>query len=434
MIGLGRKRNTVLIHAAAACDATGRFARPATLAVRKGRIVAFGQRDDAVFRKFEAASTIELPRTLVLPAMVNAHAHMSLHSLGPRPYPGSFVSWLKMVIAEGPREDAEIAAAISRAARASIDAGVTWVGDIAGSAQAINARLATQLPGASFLELFGIGRAQADAVKQLGHALDDLPFETRVPQHNRGIVLGLQPHAPYSAGYELYREATRQSQIHAYRLATHLAETPEEIEFTRDAAGPFVDLLKEMGKWDESITATGQHPVDYLEPLLKQGRWLLAHCNYVTDEHIELFAKCGAAVAYCPVASSYFGHHQKQGRHRYRDMIDAGIDVCLGTDSIVCQPADEPQPMGILPQMRHLYQRDGSDPQILLQMATTSGLTALGLDESEGTLAPHSRANLVGVEIDPDEPADPLVQALSNKAALRPIDLGESSEAETQAR
>src|SRR5690606_31948643 len=124
---------------------------------------------------------------------------------------------------------------------------------------------------------------------------------------SRGIVLGLQPHAPYSAGPRLYREAVHQSQTHAYRLATHLAETREEIEFVRDLAGPIIELLQFVGRWDGSIVRSdAAHPVDLLEPQLREGRWLLAHCNYVTDDHIDLLAKCGAAVAYCPVASTYF--------------------------------------------------------------------------------------------------------------------------------
>lgn len=424
MIGSWRKRPTVLLRAAAACDATGQFARPAAIALRKGKIVAFGHPEDAALRKFEAAQTVEMPRTLVLPAMVNAHTHLNLHNLGPRSYSGSFTDWLKMVIRDSPRDPDALAAAIRSGASASVEAGVGWVGDIAPSVEAIRMRLETQLPGVSFLELFGIGSGEADAIAQLRDSLKDLPFETRVPEHNRGIVLGLQPHAPYSAGRQLYREAVRQSQIHTYRLATHLAETRDEIEFVRDRTGPFVDLLKDLGKWQDGVAPTqADHPVDLLKPLLREGRWLLAHCNYLTDAHIELLAKSGAAVAYCPVASSYFGH----SGHRYREMIEAGVDVCLGTDSIVCQPADEAQPAGILPQMRHLYKRDQTNPILLLKMATTTGLTALGLDETEGTLRPHARANLIGVDIDPDDAADPLVQALVSSAPVRPIDVSEDS-------
>ena len=74
-------------------------------------------------------------------------------------------------------------------------------------------------------------------------------------------------------------------------------------------------------------------------------------------------------MAYCPIASAYFGHRG----HRYRDMLDAGVNVCFGTDSILCQPPDEAEPLGILPQIRFLRRRDGVDSEVLLHMATLAG-------------------------------------------------------------
>src|SRR5690606_17270088 len=130
-----------------------------------------------------------------------------------------------------------------------------------------------------------------------------------------------------------------------------------------------------------------QHPIDRLAPRLREQPWLLAHCNEVQDTHITLLAECGASVAYCPIASEYFGHPHR-GVHRYRDMLDADVNVCLGTDSIVCQPAGEPQPLGIFAQMRRLHRRDGTDPATLLAMATINGIKALDLLEKNATFHP----------------------------------------------
>jgi cytosine/adenosine deaminase-related metal-dependent hydrolase len=240
------------------------------------------------------------------------------------------------------------------------------------------------------------------------------------------VVLGVQPHAPYSAGLELYIEAARLAQQRGYRLSTHLAETEEEIRFVREGAGPFVDLLRELGKWDGSIRATGLHPVQWLEPALKMGPWLLAHCNYVEDAHIEVLARCGASVVYCPVASDYFGHHRpwRGSVHRYREMLGAGVNVCLGTDSIVCQPADASggASLGVLEQMRHLYRRDGTDPGTLLRMATVNGMRAMGLTEADATLRSGAAAKLVGIPIDLDDPTEPLEQALRSGAGVSVIE------------
>ena len=99
--------------------------------------------------------------------------------------------------------------------------------------------------------------------------------------------------------------------------------------------------------------------------------FVAAHCNYVDDQAIRLLKLCEISVAYCPRASNYFGHQN----HRYLEMIDAGVNVCLGTDSIICHGT-----LSILDEMRFLYQRDKCNPEILLKMATVNGLRALRPD------------------------------------------------------
>jgi cytosine/adenosine deaminase-related metal-dependent hydrolase len=102
-------------------------------------------------------------------------------------------------------------------------------------------------------------------------------------------------------------------------------------------------------------------------------------------------------------------------------MLAAGVNVCLGTDSILCQPPNEPQPLGILPQMRFLYRRDKTDPDVLLRMATVNGLRAMGLDENLATLQAGAPARLIAVKIDPHEATDPLVQVLLNDSIVEPV-------------
>jgi cytosine/adenosine deaminase-related metal-dependent hydrolase len=163
-----------------------------------------------------------------------------------------------------------------------------------------------------------------------------------------------------------------------------------------------------------------------MAPHLAAAPWLLAHCNYVEDAHLPLLARHRASVVYCPIASAYFGHPRRgfrgsDGHHRYRDMLAAGVNVCLGTDSILCQPADETQPHSILAQMRFLFQRDHTDPDTLLAMATTRGLRALGLPARHATLQPGSPARLAAIAIDPADSTDPLRQALESTAPVHPV-------------
>lgn len=404
---------------AAIQDAAGIAARPGAVLVRDGRIVAAGRPDELPAGLTAAAKRIELPDRLLLPAMVNAHAHLDLTDLGPRPYDGDFTGWLKTVAAGRPATPAQLDAAVGRGAAMSRAAGVGWIADLAYHPDAITARLRSGMPGISYLEVFGLGGRQKARIDELHQRLARLSGHTPVAGHEKGIVVGISPHAPYTAGLDILAAATELGRTRGYPLCIHAAETLEELSFLRDGSGMYADHARHYQCTDDDIAAavTGRHSLDHLEPYLKLTRWLLAHCNYVDDRHLDLLVRTGTSVVYCPIASDYFGHRG----HRYRDMLAAGVNVCLGTDSIVCQPPDQAQPMSMLAQMRHLYRRDGFDAVALLAMATTAGLRAMGFDPREATLRAGAPATFGAVRIDPGDITDPLVQTLSNDEPIAPI-------------
>lgn len=431
-----------LYLAAAVRDAPGSVhgkrgvnAAPGAVATQGGRIVAAGTPDDvrrAVGREQVAEVVDTYRECLLLPAMVNAHAHLDLTSLGPRPWSGDFGAWLRTISAERPTDPAAVRAAVLEGVRQSRAAGVEFVGDIACGVDAVAARQAAGLPGVSYVEVLGLAGRQAERLAQLEERLETLPFEAPCPGHQRGAVVGLAPHAPYSVGRDVFEAVTKLSENRAYRVSTHAAETPEELAFLRDGSGPYAAHVKHYGYTDADIAAhaSGLHPIDHLEPYLKRGRWLLAHCNYLHDEHVRLLKRTGTSVAYCPVASDYFGHHTEDGdRHRYRELLEAGVNVCLGTDSILCQPptAEQPHPMSILAQMRHLWRRDRTPADLLLAMATVNGMIGLEFGEDEVTFTRGAPALFSSVWIDVDDETDPLEQALTNLhpvVAIRDPDFG----------
>ena len=412
---------TWLYRAGAIRDAAAIEARPGTVAVRNGQIVWAGPTGELRPSRFERPRIVDLPQMLLLPAMVNAHAHLDLTAIGPMPYGGDFLAWLRHVMDRRPAGDTQICDAVRRGAAMSVAAGVGTVGDIANSTGAVEARLATGLAGVSYLECFGLGPRQDGAAARL--EADLLALGERMGSDGP-VRLGIQPHAPYSAGPALYERATQLGCALDVPLSTHLCETEHEHAFTKDGSGPLVDHLEAMGKWDGSLRPNGLDPVRLMAGPLRRRPWLLAHCNYVRDDQIAILAECPASVAYCPVASEYFGHRD----HRYRQMLDAGVNVAIGTDSILCQGPDEAQPLGVMGQIRRLYARDRTDPNLLLAMATTGGMTALDLPAQSATFAASTPAQLALVRFDPLDPVDPLTQALQNGYPVRPSEPPEPDE------
>lgn len=411
--------------AAAVRDAAGIDARPGVVVTREGRIVAAGRPDQVDRTVLDAAEAVHLPDRLILPGMVNAHTHLELTSVGPRPYSGSFTGWVRMLLQHRARGAEAVRASAARGAELCKEAGVVAVGDIGGGRTAdaalLDALAASGLGGVCFGEFIAYDGEIYD--REVARLRD---WCARGPVG--AVRLGIQPHAPYSTSPRTYDACTTAALSHGLPLATHLAEMTEEAQFVARADGPFRAFLEELGVWQDRFAAwydAGRSPVQWMRPFLERAPWLVAHCNYVSDDDIAILRDAGASVAYCPIASEYFGHHADGTTHRYRDMLAAGVNVCLGTDSIVCQPPAPPegecQPMSILAPMRRLYRRDGTPPEVLLRMATVNGARALRMEDAVATLQPGAPAVFCTVPIDPDRGTDPLAQALENNEPVRAV-------------
>jgi cytosine/adenosine deaminase-related metal-dependent hydrolase len=243
------------------------------------------------------------------------------------------------------------------------------------------------------------------------------------------LKLGRQPHAPTTVSLANYHMLyCSLPSLLKMPMATHLGETPEEHEFVATGGGQHAEFLRSLGLWDASILETelvcddlaldgvgcGKTPVQHLAPALEMTRYLCAHVNDASDEDIAILARTESTVAYCPRASDYFKAHDYFGPHRYRDMLEAGINVCLGTDSIINLPPGTDR-LSTLDEMRFLYRRDKTLPLTLLQMATINGAKALGLDEQTYSFTPGAPiAGVVAVPFSPVAGLSPLAAALSS--------------------
>src|SRR5439155_15086903 len=242
---------------------------------------------------------VDLGNAAVLPGLVNAHTHLDLTGLRGRcPPTPDFTQWLRGVIAHRRSQTPEqIAADIQRGIRESIAAGTTLVGDIAAEGVSWPLLTAATMRAVVFQELLGLPRARATEALDRGfqwlsaHA----PTDTCRP--------ALSPHAPYSAHTRLFEEASGLTNSYDLPLATHLAESSDEVQLLGCRSGPFVTFLKELGGWDEEGLAGS--PEEILRCCLGAGPLLLIHCNYLSPD-VELHEE--ATIVYCPRTHAAFGH------------------------------------------------------------------------------------------------------------------------------
>jgi cytosine/adenosine deaminase-related metal-dependent hydrolase len=394
-------RRALRVEAAAAADAHGGVAPAVLLLDAAGEVLSLG-RPEMVGATPEAR-TVSVPNSLLLPGLVNAHAHLDLTSIGPRPFDAAagFAAWAGMIRRKRPAAPEAIADSVRAGVEASLRGGTAIVGDIAGNRglAAAEALRHLSLRGVSYIEVFGIGAAEDAGIG----FLDELG--SLAASFTGAVRLGVSPHASYSCGDRLYARAAALG----LPLATHLSETLEELRFNRDGEGPLADLLREVGVWSDEVVGWHATPIERLLPILARSGAAIAHGNYLDHRDLERLAEIAAEAAragispvglvYCPRASAYFGHPiAGEPPHRYRELRERGVPVALGTDGMVC--LDTPDRLSVLDEMRLLHRRDGADPSTLLAMATVDGATLLGEPLEHAGLATGDRpAGLLAIDL-----------------------------------
>lgn len=402
------------------------------------RVLAVGGRTDVDHHP--AASAIgpsnrhDLGRSLLLPALVNAHTHLDLTHIGPLPpSERGFAGFVDAVRQQRAVDPADIAASVAQGVSLSLAGGVAIVGDIGGavrgaaSIEPLRALAASALRGVSYLEFFAIGRTEPAALSRVDAALA-LAHGVETAR----VRAGLQPHAPYSASPTAYRAALSRRDR---PLASHVAESPEESRFIAEAKGPQRELLESLGIWSDDLLAEyaqGRSPVEHIAPAFRgdllsgsmsshaHAPRLLVHLNQLSDRDLQTIAELDVHVAYCPRASEYFRAQEHFGPHRYRALQSLGVNVCLGTDSILNVDRSQADRLTPFDDAARLLVRDGVAAADLLRMMTIAGARALGVDPRLASLEVQATpAGLVTVPAEAPEPEAMLAAALRQGAVPR---------------
>jgi aminodeoxyfutalosine deaminase len=352
------------------------------------------------------AVDIDLGNAAITPGFVNAHTHLDLDPIPPTSpnAPEDEVAWLRRVVdARRKSKPGSGLEAARRNVEASVKLGTTLLGDTTSGGQSWQAVAGAPLRGVVFHELIGLNRLR-------GIETSSAAFEWLAEVREEGVPVepdpktrpGLSPHAPYSTAPWLYNRAA----ISKLPLSTHLAEMPEEIELLETRQGPLRRFLEDLGAWDDDWEPVGPRPADFIRKgENRQADWIVAHGNYLEPDEFWQFRPEAApsgqrvAIAYCPRTHARFGH----APHPYRAMLERGIVVCLGTDSLASSPT-----LGILDEARFLHNWDESaSGELLLTMATLFGAWALRSDHLTGSLKPGKSADLAIVGLPDRDDSDP---------------------------
>ncbi|MGQ0716402.1 MAG: amidohydrolase family protein [Pseudonocardiales bacterium] len=330
---------------------------------------------------------------ILMPGLVNAHAHTAMTALRGLGGDLPLMRWLTEVIWP---------------AEVRLDADDVRAGMLVGTLEMLGAGITTSV------EMYFHNDAVVDAVLAAGSRAVVTPGIIAVPGWDRlgtweqmldgisrwidtdgirfgpgeRIELGYGPHAAYTLPPEALIAAGAAARERGALLHIHVAETTGEDAAIRDRHGSVPLLLESLGVLgsDES----GRH-----------ARVLAAHAVHLSDTDIAVLSRHRVGIAHCPGSNSKLA----SGLARLLDLRTAGIAVGLGTDGPASNDdLDLWDDARLAARLARLSSGDAAAvtaAQALL-LATRGGAAAIGRDDL-GTLRPGGWADLV--HLGADDPA-----------------------------
>ncbi|SNS04395.1 8-oxoguanine deaminase [Actinomadura mexicana] len=334
---------------------------------------------------------------LATPGLVNSHHHLYQWASQGMAVDGTLFEWLTTLYEPWSKMDAEVVAGAAAA-------GLGWLAKSGCTTSTDHHYLFPKGRG----DLFA---AEIEAAREIGvrfhpcrgsmdrgesqgglppdevvEDLDTILAETEAaidryhdPSPGSLLRVAVAPCSPFSVTRDLLVESARLARAKGVRLHTHLAETLDEEEHTREQFG--------------------MTPAEYLDSIgwLGPDVWL-AHCVHLHDTDVKRLAETRTGTAHCPSSNARLG----AGIARVSHLLEAGAAVGLGVDGAA---SAELVPLaGELRQAIYM-QRARYGPAALnarqaLEMATLGGARCLGREDEIGSLSPGRLADIALWRVD----------------------------------
>lgn len=350
-----------------------------SVAVKDGLIVAVLPTPQARAR-FAAAEHVVLEDQVLIPGLVNLHAHAAMALMRGLADDLPLMDWLNHHI--WPAEAKHVSMDFVRtgtllACAEMLRGGVTCMNDMyffpEAAAEAVLQAGMRACLGMVVLDFPTAYASDADDYLAKGLALRDKL------RHEELLSFCLAPHAPYTVSDASFAKIVRYAEELQVPVCIHLHESREEIS--------------------GELAKTGMRPLARLKQLGLVGPQLIAvHAVQLAPDEIALLASHGASVAHCPASNLKLAN----GVAPVAALLAAGVNVGIGTDG-----AASNNRLDMFAEMRLAAllakgcsgQADAMPAHAALHAATLAGARALGLDAKIGSIVAGKAADLTAVDL-----------------------------------
>ena len=199
-------------------------------------------------------------------------------------------------------------------------------------------------------------------------------------------ILGI--HSEYTCAEERIKDVIKLARELNSRIFLHVGETEKEVK--------------------SCVERHGMTPVKFLDSLgfFDNGGGGF-HCNYFTDEEVEIFKKHNCYVVTCPCSNLKLASGIAP-LNRYKN---AGLTIAIGTDGAASNNAlDMFREMYLVSTLQKVTNKDAAvmDGFEVLKMATVNGAHALGLNDCD-VLEVGKKADIIMIDL-----KNPAMQPVNN--------------------
>lgn len=349
----------------------------ASVVIDKGKILALGSSEE-MRKSWLPEKTLELPQSLLMPGLVNAHTHAAMTFLRGFADDLPLLEWLETKIFP---------------VESRLTPEVVRLGSLLGYAEMLSSGITSCVDMYIFessvldaAELAGIRCVGGEAVfgfpspacDNYREALDKTDFLAEKYAASDRINIAVNPHSVYTTNSEILAACRDLALKRNLPLHIHLAESAAETA--------------------NSIKLNKTRPVEWCERNgLFDCRLLAAHLVDITAEEISTLAHNNVYAIHNPSSNMKLA----SGVAPVPNMLEAGMIVGLGTDG----PASNNN-LNIFQEMKLaalLHKVFNNDPSSLpatsvLDMATTNGAKIMGYTDL-GMLTPGMRADCVALDL-----------------------------------